>query len=199
MARVLVFDDDKDWGEQMAMSLHPSEYVIVAGPKDWGRHVASTSWDAIVVDVQILGSDRTGPEIVAESIPRYGIAVPVIVVSGIAKLDGIKRKYGDLFFDYIHKDDCGARLPGAVESACSAEELRRHLPLMLEKAASDRGVLDRPFPPDALTRVTAGVAGSAGARTVRDLIGTVGGSNPHLTNMCREILAVIDDLDAQQS
>lgn len=197
MAGVLIFDDDKDWGEQMTLSLKPRR-VEVAGHQDWGTHVASTSWDALVVDVQILGSDHTGPEIVAKAIPRYRIAAPVIVVSGIVRLDGVKQEYGNLFFDYIHKDDCGRQLPGAVDSACSPEQLRRHLPLMLEKAASDRGVLDMPFPPGALTPVAAGHADSAGARTVRDLIGIVRGSNPHLTRMCQEVLIVIDDLGAQQ-
>lgn len=199
MARVLIFDDQEDWAEQMALSLSPSEHVIVAGSQDWGKHVASTSWDAIVVDVQILGSDDTGPEIVAKSIPRYRIATPVIVVSGIVKLDGVREKYGNLFFDYIHKDDCGRQLPVAVESACSPKELQRHLPLMLEKAASDRGVLDAEFPPDNLTHVVAGFAGSAGARTVRDLIGIVQGNNPPLTRICQEVLVVIDDLDPRRA
>lgn len=75
MARVLIFDDDEGWGEQMGLSLHPSEHATVANPQAWGRQVAS-GWDAIMVDVQIPGSDQTGPEIVAKSITQYGIAAP---------------------------------------------------------------------------------------------------------------------------
>lgn len=100
------------------------------------------------------------------------------MVSGIAKLDEIKREYGNLFFDYIHKDDCGARLPGAVKSACSPGELRRHLPpRRLPSGTRPPGKSLRGRPPNAMRfrvpkasarRLDDGCSGSHRARQITE-------------------------------
>ena len=115
MNRVLVFDDDHDWADQMALTLNEFSPQPISNPDDWNKHIA-TRWSAIVVDVQILGSTMNGPDMAARAILEYGITAPVIVVSGIIRLDEIRQKYGDVFFDYVHKDDCGQQLPSVVGS-----------------------------------------------------------------------------------
>lgn len=192
MDRVFIFDDDRDWGDQMALSLKGFSTQVATNPKDWDQHIASTRWNAIVVDVQILGHTLQGPHMAARSILEFGITAPVIIVSGIIRLDTVRQKYGDVFFDYVHKDDCGDRLLPVVSSACSRDGLERHLRAMLARIASDLDVIDKRFPSGHLGTPAADIAQSASLSTVGDLIDAlISGDKHNMDMMGKEVLHII--------
>lgn len=182
----------------MALSLKGFSTQVATSPNDWGQHIASARWSALVVDVQILGHTLQGPDIAARSILEFGITAPVIIVSGIIRLDTVRQKYGDVFFDYVHKDDCGDRLLPVVSSACSRDGLERHLRGMLTRIASDLDVIDKQFSSGHLGTPAAEMAQNASLSTVDDLIDAlISGDKRNMDRMGKEVLNVIHSMSAR--
>ncbi|MCY4491030.1 MAG: response regulator, partial [Thaumarchaeota archaeon] len=146
--KVLIFDDQKDWADQIALTLNKFSTTTISNPDHWNKTISSTHWDAIIVDVQILGDSLDGPERAEQSILDFGIVTPIIIISGVVNLEDVKKKYGDIFFEYIHKDNYNKDLPHLVENACNVENRYYHMINMLTELAKKFKVLNHTFPKD---------------------------------------------------
>ena len=162
----------------------------------WRHEVSGSHWDAIVVDVQILGSAETGTDHAEHAIWEYMITSPVIVISGVWRPEILKKRHRGIFFDYIPKDDFNVRLPKAIEKACSMDHRREHVKTMLIAFAKKFKLLKKEFPLDWL------VVGqfrqlleSRNGKTVRDLINTMwGGTKKQINDAGRTVFIVMHKL-----
>ena len=149
--RVLIFDDDEDWAEQIAASIRGiCDPTVVTTVGDWIPEVGATYWDVIVVDVQITGSPKLGTGHAEQAILEYQITSPVIVISGVWRLEDVKAKHPDIFFDFISKDHLNDSLPESIIGACSMVPRTAHVKKMLTSFAKERGILRKEFPPKLL-------------------------------------------------
>lgn len=190
--KVLIFDDDAGWAEQIALSLQDGfDTTSMTKSSNWDAHIRSTYWDAIVVDVQILGSATSGLEMAENSILEYEITAPVIVVSVLPNLDEIERRHGNVFFGYVRKTNYNEELPPLVDRACKPLGRATYLHGMLTEFAKRFGVLRDTFPDNMVDYGLAHLAG-ANCETIKDLIGMVSGGTKHeLSKMAMAIMQVI--------
>ena len=190
---MLIFDDDAVWAKQIALSLKDRFATTqITEPSDWDVHIRSTYWDAIVVDVRILGNDDNGPEMAEKSILEYEVTTPVIVIS-VADLRGIERKHGRVFFGYVRKANYNAELPALVDQACKPLGRSTYLRNMLTEFARRFGVLRDTFPDSMVDYDSARrVITNSDCQTIKDLIAMIGGGPKHeLSNMAIAVLRVI--------
>ena len=171
--QVLVFDDKKEWRELIADTLKPVAKVqTVDDPNNWNLHISAPYWDAIVVDVQILGYDESGAEIAEKSIYKFGITAPIIIISGIVNLADLKKTYGDIFYAYVSKDNFSEILPAIVQQATTESERRKHFHKMLIATAKKNGCLKKPSD-DKVVSYYASMCQSIGkgnGRTIEEII-----------------------------
>lgn len=191
--RVLIFDDDAGWAEQIALSLQDGfNTTSITEPSDWNEHIRSTYWDAIVVDVQILGSDINGLEIAERSILEYEITTPVIVISVVPNLKEIEKKHGRVFFGYVRKTNYNHELPTLVNQACKPLGRSIYLHGMLTEFAKRFGVLHDILPDDMAGYDFSWVTKNVKGKTINDLIEIAGaGPKRELSNMARIVLRII--------
>lgn len=191
---VLIFDDEEDWAEQIAAPLHKKFNVItISQSEDWNKQIGSAYWDAIIIDVQILGDDLYGPDRAKLSILKYLVTAPIIVISGVVNLKIIQKKHGNIFFKYIHKDNCIKELPPLVESACLIEDRKKHIQRMTTEFAKKYGILDYEFPDDwIISKHIRETFANGNKKTIRRLISmTYGGTKIQLNEIGKTILIVI--------
>ena len=125
---VFIFDDEQDWVDLSAKSIQDKyEATTTTNSSAWNKHISSSKWDAIIVDVQLIGSDINGVEHAEQSILEYGVTSPVIITSGNVNLEEYRKEYGKMFFDYISKDDIYEPLLESLEKACQHEARLRHV------------------------------------------------------------------------
>lgn len=193
--KVLIFDDNMDWADQIAMSIRdrcdPNALTAV---NRWDEAMASSRWDVIVVDEQIAGHPKTGTDYAEQAILKYGITSPVIVISGVWLLKDMESKHPGMFFGYVSKDHLRDKLPGMIDRACQMDARTDHVRQMTTAFAKKFGMLKKEFPLD-LLRCTAlkQLFESAGGKTVADLIGLIGEATvQHLDRIGKSILMAID-------
>ena len=192
--KVLIFDDDQQWAEQIELSLKDKfSTTTISNPDYWNKHISSTHWDAIIVDVQIMGYELNGPERAEQSILEYDITSPIIVISGVANLKDIEKKHGKVFFAYVHKDNYNDQLPPLIESACKEQGRYNYIHGMLMELGKRFKVLDSEFPKDMITDKAAfTMFDDTDGRTIVDLISTIlYGTKNNLSKMGKIILEVI--------
>lgn len=193
--KVLVFDDEMKWAKLIAKTLR-THYSVVAttNAKNWDKHVGSTNWDVIVVDVQLLGP-RTGVDLAEEAILKYEITAPIIIISGNVKLCVIEKKYGKIFFGYVSKDNFNRKLLELVYAAYQDRVKGTHLKKMLTKIAKKHRVFDVKINPiQAATYVgITPLIGQIAGKTIGELINSIDGVNgkTNLTKIGRIILGII--------
>jgi len=193
-AKVLIFDDRPDWAEQIALSLkNKFSTTTISNPDNWNKHISSTYWDVIIVDVEIFGDKLNGPERAEQSILEHGITSPIIVISGVVSLDGIEKKYGKAFFAYVHKDNYNEQLPSLVDSACTNDRRNKHISEMLLEFGKRFKILDDEFPKNMIIDSTAlDVFNRSRGRTIKDLIClVVFGTKNHASKIGKMILEII--------
>lgn len=200
--KVLIFDDDMDWADQIAMSIRdrcdPSELTA----KDrWDEAMASSYWDVIIVDEQIAGYTKTGTDYAEQAILKYGITSPIIVISGVWLLRDLKSKNPGMFFGYVSKDHLRDELPGMIDRACQIDARTDHVKQMTTAFAKKFGILKKRFPPDLLRCTTLKrLFESAGGSTVADLIGLIGKTaSQHLDRVGKSVLMVMDRVRTQSA
>lgn len=192
--KVLIFDDQQQWAEQIALSLkNKFSTTTISDPNHWNKHISSTYWDVIIVDVEILGDKLNGPERAEKSILEYNITSPIIIISGVVNLNDIKRRHGKIFFAYVHKDNYNKELPSLVESACTVQERSKYISGMLIEFAKKFNILDREFPKNMINdNVASALFDNNGGKTINDLISTIiVGTKNELSKMGKIILEII--------
>ena len=149
--KVLIFDDDMNWAEQIEKAIcdrcDPSKLTTI---DSWNEAMASSHWDVIVADEQIKGYPKTGTDYAERAILEYGITAPVIVITGVWLLRELKSKSPGMFFDYISKENLHDRLPEAIDRACQIDARTDHVERMTKAFAKKFGILEKEFPPDLL-------------------------------------------------
>lgn len=191
---VLIFDDDPDWAEQIAIPLRRKfEVITISNPDDWDIHVSGGRRDVIIIDVQILGDDLDGPNRAKQSILKFRITAPIIVISGVVSLPDIQNEHGEMFFEYVHKDDCIKELPPLVESACLPDNRKIHIQKMTTRIAKLHNILDHEFPSDwIVVKYIKKIFVDSNKKTIKDLISMMHGStSDQIANMGKTILQVI--------
>ena len=192
--KVLIFDDQPRWAEQIALSLKNKFLTTtISNPDRWNKHISSTYWDAIIVDVDILGDNLNGPERAEQSILEYGMTSPIIVISGVVNLKDIEKKHGNVFFAYVHKDNYNEQLPTLIESACTEQGRCKYIHGMLIEFGKRFSILDNEFPKYMITdKVASALFDSNSGRTINDLISTIlVGTKNELSKMGKIILEII--------
>ncbi len=191
--KIMIFDDDPQWAKQMRLLLTAFHVTAISDPKDWDVHISRSDLQALVVDVDILGDKMTGPERAMKSILEFGVTAPAVIISGVVDLDEVKKKYGDLFYGYVHKDRCPEDLPGMLKDACTPESRLAYIRRMTAEMARQRGVLDYEFPPDWIEDdVIRGTCSGRDRLTIGGFIDSAfGGTNAQLSRMGQSILGVI--------
>ena len=191
----MIFDDQFEWAEQIELSLkNKFSTTTISNPDNWNEHISSTYWDAVIVDVQILGDRLNGPERAEQSILKYGITSPIIVISGAVNLKGIEKKYGKIFFAYVDKNNYNEHLPSLIESACTEQGRLKYICEMLTEFGKKFNILDSVFPKNMITDTVAySLFENDGGKTIEDLIRIIlVGTKNHLSKMGQIILKVID-------
>jgi len=141
--KVLVFDDETKWGKNIENTIKSTCFVKrTTTTKLWNEFMQSTFWDAIIVDVQIMGSPQNGAHLAEKAILDYGITSPIIIISGNVNLDLIRNKYGKIFLDFVSKTDYVKKIPLSVKKAYTAVNDGSHLQDMLNKLAKKYRVYD---------------------------------------------------------
>lgn len=92
--RILVIDDDEDILEILNIIFQESGYdVILSNTGEAARHIKVIHPDLILLDVRIVGSDKSGPEICREIKANYETKdLPVMLVSAETDLHLIARE-----------------------------------------------------------------------------------------------------------
>ena len=191
--QVLIFDDDKEWAEQIALLIRDKcDASTECAINRWRHEVTGSHWDAMVMDVQISGSPETGTDHAERAILEYGITSPVIVISGAWRLEDVKKRHPDIFFDYISKDDLSDRLPESIDRACSIDPRTAHVKRMLTSFAKKLGILKKEFPLELLDAMSKPLFESSNGKTVEDLINMIwGGTRYYLNNMGKTVFIVM--------
>ena len=78
-----------------------------------------------------LNMSKNGAQLGKCIILDHGIMSPIIIVSRNVNLEQFKNEYGDIFFQYIHKDNLDKLLSDAVDKACKHDERKSHIKKML--------------------------------------------------------------------
>ena len=181
--QVLIFDDSEEWAELIAQVIRDEcDAATSCTIARWRHEVTSPHWDAIVVDVQIDGSPKAGTDHAEEAIWEYGITSPVIVISGVMRLEDVKKKHPGIFFDYISKDDLND-LPESINKACSMKPRGAHIKRMLTSYARKFGVLKKEFSPELLDPANKQLFQDSNGKTVGDLISMLCGGTKHQLNV----------------
>lgn len=142
--RILAFDDDPDWTTVIKESLEPEiEVQVTNNPENWSLQIRSTRWDAIIVDVEILGSDLDGVELAEKAIREFGVTAPIIIITGIADLEGIEKDYKKIFFRYISKNNFNEPLIEATHEALSPTGKYNHMWNMITGIARKHKILNK--------------------------------------------------------
>ena len=192
----MFFDDDREWAEQLALSISSKyETSIATNPGHWNIHICSTQWDVIVVDVQIHGSPETGTERATKDILQYGITSPIIVISGVVNVQSIQKEYPGIFFGFISKDDVAEHLSELIDKACSINARTTHVKRMLTAFAKKYGMLKKKFPVEQLQdTMLLQLFKSANGETMDDFISmTKGESRSYLDRVGKIVLTTIRD------
>lgn len=193
--KVLVFDDDLKWIKLIEQRLsRKCNVTSISDSKHWNIQVSGSKWEAIIIDVKILGESLNWPERAKQSILEYLITSPIIVVSEVFKPDALKIKYGEIFFGYIGKEDgIEDELMPMIESACTNEGKNNHIKKMTTEFAKEYKILEYEFPRDWISnRVILELINTDNKKTIKDLISTTfGNQNEQLTTMGKIILDVI--------
>ena len=200
--RVLIFDDNKDWAELIAELIRDKcDASTACTINRWRHEVTAPHWDAMVMDVQILGSPETGTDHAERAIWEYGITSPVIVISGVWRLEDIKRRHPGIFFDYISKDDLNDLLPESIDRACSIGPRTAHVKRMLASFANKFGILKKEFPPELLdTMGFEQLFKSSNGKTIEDLINMIwGGTKQQLSNVGRAAFFVMREMSGRSA
>ena len=195
--RVLIFDDDEAWAKLVARSIHNTCDAIIAHTIDrWTHEVSGQHWDAMVMDVQIPGSPKTGTDHAEQAIWEYWITSPIIVISVGWRLEAIKRKHPGIFFDFIPKDDLRSRLPESINRAYSIDTRSDHVKRMLTSFARKFGILKKEFPIELLdTGHVRQLFKSSNGKTIEDLINMIwGGTKNDLNNVARAVFSVMREI-----
>ena len=118
LPKVLIFDDEEKWSRLIERTIRKRYSASTTNnPENWNKQVGSSYWDAVVVDVQILGSEKSGTDLAEQAILDFGIVSPMIIISGVVNLDKIKEKYGNIFSNYISKTYLNRDLLPAIDTA----------------------------------------------------------------------------------
>ncbi len=194
--KVLIFDDDGDWAEQIAISIQDKcDPHTLTTIMSLDEAVASSRWDVIIVDEQIKGYPKTGTDHAEIAILKYGITSPIIVITGAWLLKDLQKLHpAGMFFGYVSKDHLRDKLPGMIDEACRTYARLEHVKKMTTAFAKKFGVLGKEFPLD-LLQCTAlrRLFESVGGRTVADLISLIGETTiQRLDRIGKSILIVID-------
>ena len=195
--KVLIFDDRKEWAEQIALSLKSKcTTTTISDPDHWNKYISSTYWDAIIVDVEILGDAMNGPERAEQSILEYDIISPIIVISGVVNLKDVEKKHGKVFFAYVHKDDYNEQLPPLIESACTIQGRGKYIHGMLIEFSKRFNILYNEFPKSMIKdKMASDLFDSGNGKTINDLISIIlVGPKNHLSKMGKMILEIIKDI-----
>ena len=194
--RVLIFDDDEGWAEQIALLLRDRCNASTAHTiSRWRHEVSGTHWDAMVMDVQITGSPETGTDQAERAILEYGITSPIIVISGVWPLEEVEEKYRNIFFDYISKDNLND-LPESIDRACSMGPRTDHVKRMLTSFAKKLGMLKNEFPLESLDTIGfRQLFESSNGKTIEDFINMIWvGTRRYLDSMGRTVLIAMRDI-----
>lgn len=192
---VLICDDEQDWVDLITKSIQ-GKYKTSAttDPSNWNKQIGSSNWDAIIVDVQLIGQDITGVEYAEESILQYGVTSPIIITSGNVNLKGYREKYGKMFFDYISKDDINEPLLESLEKACQNTARLQHVKNVLILFCQKFQILDNIVPLQLLEDYGDALQyfRSSNGRTMKDLINSIlHGSKHKMDKMAKIIFYII--------
>lgn len=173
---VLICDDEQDWADLITKSIQ-GKYKTSAttDPSKWNKQIGSSNWDAIIVDVQLIGQDITGVEHAEKSILQYGVTSPIIITSGNVNLNGYRKKYGKMFFDYISKDDINEPLLKSLENACQSTARLQHVKNVLVLFCKKFKILDKKVPLRLLEDYDEALQSfkSSNGETMEDLINSI--------------------------
>ena len=201
--KVLLFDDDEEWLEQIKILMNDKyDLHTTSNMEDWQIHIGGEYWDAIVVDVQILGAPESGTERARKDIVNYRIVAPIIVVSGAYNVKNIQKKYPNVFFDFIDKSDVPTHLSNSIDKACQINHRVIHTKKMLFALA--KNMLKEKFSSDELSDIKSQqMFGSANEITVKDLINKITDdlvetyadhtAKKHLDHIAKKVLTKICD------
>ena len=194
---VLICDDESDWADLIEVSIQ-NKYSTskMTNPDNWNKQIGSSNWDAIIVDVQLIGTDVTGVDHAERSILDYGVTSPIIIMSGVVNLEEFQQKYGKMFFDYISKDEFNKSLLESLDKACEHSMRLQHVKDVLLLFCKKFGILDTEFPISLLKEygnddVLQSFKSNNG-KTLRDLIDSIlYGVKHKLDKMGKIIFAII--------
>ena len=133
---VLVLDDMDNWIELISDAIYKRfgnsvDVITVNTEKNWEQKFSASSyWDVIIIDVK-LDMSKNGAQLGKCIILDHGIMSPIIIVSGNVNLEQFKNEYGDIFFQYIHKNDLDKLLSDAVDKSYKHDERKSHIKKML--------------------------------------------------------------------
>ena len=133
---VLVLDDVANWTELISETIHKQlgngvDVTTVNNEKNWEQKFSASSyWDVIIIDVK-LNMNKNGAQLGKRIILDHGIMSPIIIVSSNVNLEKFENEYGDIFFQYIHKDNLDKFLSDAVDKACKHDERKSHIKKIL--------------------------------------------------------------------
>ena len=108
--RIMIFDDDEEFGENLVGTMERYDYEAKLIPSVTKLDTANTwnnFWNCIVSDVDFEGQDAPGHRIIRNRIVEHHLNCPVIVMTGKREVDlgKIKEAYGDVFAAYLSKTD----------------------------------------------------------------------------------------------
>lgn len=198
--RVLIFDDDEDWADQIAISIqNRCDTSALTTITNWKEAVSSAQWDVIVVDEQIAGHPKTGTDHAERAILEHKITSPIIVISGVWLLKELAAKNPGMFFGYVSKDNLHDSLPEMIDKACRIDARTDYIKNMTAAFAKKLGILMKEFPLDLLQDTALKrLFESANGRTVADLIGLIEETTRRqLDRIGRNVLVVIDRMRAK--
>ena len=129
--RIMIFDDDEEFGENLVGTMERYDYeakLIPSVTKLDTEDTWNNFWHCIISDVDFEGQDAPGHRIIRNRIVEHHLNCPVIVMTGKREVDleKIKEAYGDTFAAYLSKTDpeFESRLIRAIgEASDNAPEL----------------------------------------------------------------------------
>lgn len=206
-SRVLLFDDYDNWinfmGDLIKNSIPGIRLSTVKNAQGWERHVSSSLWDAIIVDVQLDGDSKNGVEHALDSIWNDGTFAPIILVSNAVNLDLFDNKYGKMFFKYIDKSDFADMLPTAVKDTFMIDKRIAHVNNVLMLIGQKLEILDSEVPAKLLPQYSREVQehfSSNDDKTLRAFIDSViYGPKTTLDNNAKGVLYMMKSMTSLKS